>query len=393
MDFLRILTDWQDPSRLPLEIIERKGIGHPDTLADALADRISCAYSRFCLEKFGYVLHHNLDKLYIGGGLVQQGYAYRKTLKPIRVVTNGRISNSFGKRVIDISSLVEDTVRSYLMAVLPHLRKNDVIVDVNSTQHTRIPHWFNPRDSRDLPETRTLKANDTSVCVAHWPLTPCERLAYKFEALFWEDRNNFPIPRFGDVGQDIKVLVVRDTENINITACVPIICTKVKSEREYQERLHEIRLICGQYAKKLSEGMCYRVSTSINPYKPYLLATGSCIECGEEGLVGRGNGVNGVISVFRTHSAEAPCGKNPVYHTGRVYGFLVRKLAMLIHKNFGFPCTVIAITQNGGTLIPPHLLSVSLPVKISRGKLQKIIEENLLHSNYLSEILTTPQIK
>lgn len=52
-----------DPAGQPVDIVERKGLGHPDTLADALAERMSVAYSRHCLGRFGAVLHHNLDKL------------------------------------------------------------------------------------------------------------------------------------------------------------------------------------------------------------------------------------------------------------------------------------------------------------------------------------------
>ena len=56
------------PGAAPIEIVERKGIGHPDTLADALAERMSVAYSQHCRDRFGAVLHHNLDKLYLRGG-------------------------------------------------------------------------------------------------------------------------------------------------------------------------------------------------------------------------------------------------------------------------------------------------------------------------------------
>ncbi len=57
-------------SALPeTEIVERKGLGHPDTLADGLAESISNAFSQLTMKKFGAVLHHNVDKLMIGGGL------------------------------------------------------------------------------------------------------------------------------------------------------------------------------------------------------------------------------------------------------------------------------------------------------------------------------------
>ena len=50
------------------EIVERKGIGHPDTLSDALAEELSRVYSNYTLSKFGVILHHNFDKVGLCGG-------------------------------------------------------------------------------------------------------------------------------------------------------------------------------------------------------------------------------------------------------------------------------------------------------------------------------------
>jgi S-adenosylmethionine synthetase len=50
------------PASLQLEIVERKGLGHPDTICDALAENLSVALSRFYIERFGTILHHNVDK-------------------------------------------------------------------------------------------------------------------------------------------------------------------------------------------------------------------------------------------------------------------------------------------------------------------------------------------
>lgn len=45
-----------------MEIVERKGKGHLDSICDALADELSNALSRVYLERFGSILHHNVDK-------------------------------------------------------------------------------------------------------------------------------------------------------------------------------------------------------------------------------------------------------------------------------------------------------------------------------------------
>ncbi|MDH3521479.1 MAG: hypothetical protein OEM49_13570, partial [Myxococcales bacterium] len=55
----------------PVEVVERKGLGHPDTLCDALAEELSRNLSRFYLERFERILHHNVDKALLFGGASQ----------------------------------------------------------------------------------------------------------------------------------------------------------------------------------------------------------------------------------------------------------------------------------------------------------------------------------
>jgi len=101
------------PADQPVEVVERKGIGHPDTLADALAERLSVAYSRHCRERYGAVLHHNLDKLYIRGGHARTAPGVFEMTEPTTVVIGGRVSTSFGGEPIDYRGLFDDVVISY----------------------------------------------------------------------------------------------------------------------------------------------------------------------------------------------------------------------------------------------------------------------------------------
>ena len=45
-----------------MELVERKGLGHPDSICDALMEAISVALCRTSLHATGQVLHHNIDK-------------------------------------------------------------------------------------------------------------------------------------------------------------------------------------------------------------------------------------------------------------------------------------------------------------------------------------------
>jgi len=393
MDFLNLGTAFQDPYCLPLEMVERKGLGHPDTLADALAELVSMEYSRFCQQHFGVVLHHNIDKLYIGAGHFRVDFGLCEMIKPVQVMINGRMSNSFARQIIDLQGICESTVREYLQKVLPHLQPEQLVVNANATQHTQRNNWFTPMSMEDLPETADLRANDTSICLAHWPFSTAENLAYELESYFWSREGKYPVPRFDHFGQDIKVMVVREGNRFDVTVGVPVISTKVSCLDEIRDYIASAESDLNQIAEGWID-LDDRVQVRINPYQErYMLGIGSCIECGEEGLVGRGNANNGVISVFRPHSMEAWAGKNPVYHTGRVLSFLTMNLAKAIHSHFGVRCTVIAMTKNKGSLIPPYKLSVQTEVPLERGEVEAVVATDFCQVDYLSRILTERQIK
>ncbi|MEH2462066.1 methionine adenosyltransferase [Nostoc sp.] len=110
------------PDENPFEIVERKGIGHPDTLADSLAELISIEYSKYTLHKFGAILHHHVDKLYVRGGkwdVYDGGADFRK---PIKVMVNGRFSYKFGSHTIPIEEIVESTVINRLKKLFLFLK-------------------------------------------------------------------------------------------------------------------------------------------------------------------------------------------------------------------------------------------------------------------------------
>ncbi|MHA2263503.1 MAG: methionine adenosyltransferase, partial [Candidatus Thorarchaeota archaeon] len=51
-----------------VEIVERKGKGHPDTLCDKAAEELSIKLSEYYMEQFGGIQHHNVDKVLLVGG-------------------------------------------------------------------------------------------------------------------------------------------------------------------------------------------------------------------------------------------------------------------------------------------------------------------------------------
>ncbi len=386
MDFLKIDQEFFDPESRYLEIVERKGLGHPDTLADALAELVSIEYSKYCLNNFGCVLHHNVDKLYIGAGLFENNFGYSKMIKPIKIIVNGRMSSNFGNHSIDIESINKKAILPYLFSVLPNLKECDVVVESNSTQYTKNKFWYNPRSIEDVPDATQPKANDTSVVLYHNPMTICEKLTYELENYFWDKTGVFPRPKFSNLGQDIKVMVCRKGVIIDVTLCVPVISSHLTSVKNYYEVIEPLENNLNSLARKLVPDL-YSVSVKVNPSQVYILGLGSCIECGEEGVVGRGNSLSGVIPIFRPSSMEAWPGKNPVYHTGRVMSYLVKNLSEKIFEEFGVKCSILAMTETGGSLVPPHLLQISLNNYVLKDDIEKIVNDHFLNIDYLTEML------
>ena len=302
---------------------------------------------------------------------------------------NGRMSSRFGDADLNIEELQVTTVRNYMRQVMPTVSDEDLFIDPNATQHTKVPYWFTPRDIKDIPDAVNPKANDTSVCIGHWPPTPAESLAYQLERYFWTEAGGCAVPRFAEIGQDVKVMVVRSANQTEATLCVPAMSKFTASYDAYRELIimHEKNLQV--LANTLFEDTGKQAIVRVNPYqRQYMLGLGSCIECGEEGMVGRGNNINGVISTNRIHTLESWAGKNPVYHTGRVYGYMTAKLARKISEQFSVKCTVTAVTRCGDSLFPPYQLMVSTNTLVDIHELEQSVERLMEETNYVEEILS-----
>ena len=67
-----------------VEIVERKGIGHPDTICDALAETLSRNLCQKYQRRFGEILHHNVDKALLSGGRAAAAFGGGTVSAPTR---------------------------------------------------------------------------------------------------------------------------------------------------------------------------------------------------------------------------------------------------------------------------------------------------------------------
>ena len=395
---LQIENDYKDPESRNIEIVERKGIGHPDTIADKLAFECSRVYSKYCMEHFGCILHHNIDKLYIGAGLFLLENNKIVRHNPIRVELNGRVSNTMNGELINLKKLFIPVIKKYLKSIIPRIDcDRDLNIIINCTQYSKRDHWYSPRDINDVPDANELFAADTSLCVLHGTKTFCETMAFNLEQSFWKyDKRGYAHPLFDDVGQDIKVMISRINNEIIATLCVPVYKDIYNTKDEYDQiiKRHEKRLY--EVASKIKNPNNYTYKIEINrlpngEYRNYSLVLGSCIECGEEGIVGRGNNAQGFISTFREHTVEAPCGKNERYHTGRVLNFMGEKAVKRIDTELGIKTTLYCLTRNRGSIYKPYLFYLSVNRKEKEDEIRKIIEEEF-NENFMNEILNSTKL-
>jgi S-adenosylmethionine synthetase len=376
------------PDKGMVEVVERKGLGHPDTLVDGIAEFSAVNYAQYCLQEFGAIPHHNLDKAMLLGGLCLQKFGGDNFRAPLNMLFMGRASRSFGDRTIPLSEIQDSSARDYLRRVMPHLDTEDPRTYISSSMtsnHSTRPHWFAPRSVDDLPEyiTEEPLANDTATMISYWPLTDTERLALNLEGYFYRtDDNGMPVPRFEYIGQDIKVMCVRKGSHIDVTMAVPQIATLTPDMDTYLERRETLEQALQAYAEASLEtdgSVKVNMTTEGNTGKPrlYMVTGGSCTDFGEEGAVGRGNKTHGIISSFRPNTMEAPHGKNPTYFVGKLLGYQADLIARSVYEQLGTRCQVVLQANFGDKLFDPSQISVSTEDEVSKDAVQEVVSDCL----------------
>jgi len=132
------------------------------------------------------------------------------------------------------------------------------------------------------------------------------------------------------VGEDIKVMGLRKGEEIDLTIAAAIVDSEVQNPQEYMEVKEGIyNAIKELTSKYTNRDVNIYVNTADDPDKDiyYITVTGTSAEAGDDGSVGRGNRVNGLITPNRHMSMEAAGGKNPVSHVGKIYNILANLIA------------------------------------------------------------------
>ncbi len=315
-------------SQHQVEIVERKGVGHPDSICDAIMERVSIALSKEYLKRFGKILHHNIDKAFLVAGDAEIKLGGGRITDPMRLIFGDRATASAMGQVIPVEQIAIDTakawIREYLRFVDPELHvKYDVQIKPGS------PELVDIFDRSEAP------ANDTSAAVGYAPLSPTEQIVLDTERLL--NSREFKL-EFPEVGEDVKVMGYRRNRELHLTAAVAFVDRFIDSESTYFRRktdLHNAVMDRTKGKHGFTHTHLY-INTLDVPGRGmggmYLSVTGTSAESGDSGQVGRGNKVNGVIALNRPMGTEAAAGKNPVSHVGKIYTIMTNQIAAKIHR-------------------------------------------------------------
>ena len=307
-----------------VELVERKGVGHPDSIADGIAEAVSRALSREYIRRYGIILHHNTDQVEVVGGRAYPRFGGGEVIKPIYILLSGRAVEFVDKEMFPVHEVAIKAAKDYLKKTVKHLDVNNyVVIDSRIGQGSvDLVGVFNKVKENPIP-----LSNDTSFGVGYAPLSETEKIVLETERLLNSEEFKKKWPA---VGEDIKVMGLRKGEEIDLTIAAAIVDSEVQNPQEYMEVKEGIyNAIKELTSKYTNRDVNIYVNTADDPDKDiyYITVTGTSAEAGDDGSVGRGNRVNGLITPNRHMSMEAAGGKNPVSHVGKIYNILANLIA------------------------------------------------------------------
>lgn len=374
------------------EFVERKGVGHPDSVADALAENVARNLAREYLKRFGRILHFNTDEVQIVGGLSAPKFGGGGMVWPIYILLVGRATTDVGGEKLPVGSIAINSSKTYLKKTFKHLDVySDVILDSKISMGSV--------ELRKVFESEVRLANDTSFGVGYAPMSETEKLVYHTEKLI----NGKLKKTMPELGEDVKVMGTRKKDLINLTIAVAMVGKKIPDLDHYISSVKELKEIILDNALKYTDrDVSVDINTADNYKKNivYLTVTGLSMENGDDGSVGRGNRVNGVIAPHRPMSMEAHAGKNPVTHVGKLYNILAFRIAEDILKlsNDIKEAHVRIVSQIGKPIDEPNGCSIQLIMEEGskihgiKNEASEVANEHLANIYKLTDLIVQDKI-
>lgn len=348
--------EYSSPADGDVEVVERKGTGHPDTICDGLAEEIGRALCRAYLDIFSAIAHYNVDKILLSGGAAQPAFGGGEILEPIEFYLGGRVTTELGGRRIPATEIAVETCRGWLKTQFP---------DIDWERHARIVPRFRPGSGelRSLfsKGKRVALSNDSSCGAGFAPFTPLECVVLEVEQTLNRAETKRVHPA---LGRDIKVLAVRNGSRINLTISCAMIGRHLRGIGDYVDAKAQARKLALDAARRVTSyevDAVVNVADDIERGDMFLTVTGTSAESGDDGQVGRGNRVSGLITPYRPMTMEAAAGKNPVSHVGKLYSLVAAEIATRLASSAeASAASCLMVSQIGRPVDDPQLVDVRL---------------------------------
>jgi S-adenosylmethionine synthetase len=381
-----------------VEFVERKGLGHPDTICDALVEAFSRALCREYRRRFGEILHHNVDKALLCAGRAAPAFRGGMVTRPIDVFLAGRAVCAVGAEIIPIKDIAVESSVGWLRANLHAL---------DAQQHVRIHACIQP-GSQDLQalfsrrgHSEAALANDTCVGVGYAPLRPLERLVLAIEKRINGRDRTRQHPAWGE---DVKIMAARYGRSVQVTVACAMIGRHLAHVDDYRGQKAELQLLVSRIALEHGISDCeveINAADDLTTGNIYLTVTGTSAEAGDDGQVGRGNRVNGLITPCQPMSLEAAAGKNPVTHVGKIYNVVAREIAEMLVAAVPEIATAqcLMVSRIGAPVAKPAVLQVKLatrdgvPPAELRLRVEEITADRLSHIPDLVDAFVAGEIE
>ncbi|ELY53358.1 methionine adenosyltransferase [Natronococcus jeotgali] len=343
-----------------VEIVERKGIGHPDSICDGVAESVAGALAREYIDRVGEVLHFNTDETQLVAGEAAPAFGGGEVVDPIYLLIVGRATKRYEGQMIPTETIALRAAREYLEETIPQLEYGeDIVVDVKLGEGSGDLQEVFGEDDELEGAVGVPMANDTSFGVGHAPLTETERIVLEAERrLNGEYASTHP-----ELGPDVKIMGKREGEQIDVTVAAAMVDEYVADIEEYADAVESVRDFVAEVAREHTDrDVDVHVNTA-DDYEEgsiYLTVTGTSAEQGDDGSVGRGNRANGLITPNRSMSMEATSGKNPVNHIGKIYNLLSTSIAESVVDDVDGirDLRVRLLSQIGRPIDRPHVADV-----------------------------------
>ncbi|MGD9671315.1 MAG: methionine adenosyltransferase [Hyphomicrobiaceae bacterium] len=342
-----------------VEVVERKGLGHPDTICDMLSERFCVALSRHYLERYGRILHHNVDKALLSAGSSKPAFGGGRIVKPIEIYLGGRASIDIRGERVPVRELAHEVVSTWFAQNM-HMSQffKDVgvrclvkpgapeLVDIFMRQHG----------------TGAMLANDTSIGVGYAPLSELERVVLVVEEQLNSHNFKSAAP---ETGEDIKVMGVRVRDKITLTIACAFIGTYLAGIDDYADAIVRVKQATRDVAASVTKRdvvVTVNVADNIAGGEIYLTVAGTSAEMGDDGETGRGNRVNGLITPGRPMTLEAVAGKNPITHVGKIYNAAAHSMAKRLVNEIPEVDEAVCrlVSQIGSPIDQPAIVDVQL---------------------------------